>query len=45
MPMPVSLTANAIVRSGPALTRSDTLPLSVNLSAFENKFFKICPRR
>ena len=43
--MPVSWTANLIVSSGPGDTRSDTVPRSVNLIAFDSRFFSTWPSR
>ena len=45
MPMPVSLTAKATPSVGRAATRSVTSPRSVNLSALDSRFFRICSSR
>ena len=50
MPMPVSCTSAAIVQrsgapgagSGRPVTATDTSPVSVNFTAFDNRFSRIC---
>ncbi len=45
MPMPESLTAKRAPPPGRADTCSRTSPRSVNLSAFDSRFFRICSTR